>query len=148
MTAIQIRFMTPATNSSAINAQQHPTQKAAWRRPSCIAIVALDGLSTAPHGERQRVRQVCFNGVNWKRPAVASTVALNGTLTLSIIGETRAALSSAQCKRVAPTLKPPHAMRYPAMTPAAGAEPPMRIRTTITGRTDGSIIAAIITAHI
>src|SRR5882724_7976924 len=104
MTAIQSRFMTPATNSSAINTQQQPTQKAPWRKPSRIAIVALDGLSTAPHGERHRTRQACFNGVNWKRPATASTAALKGTLALSIIGETRAASSSAQCTRVAATL--------------------------------------------
>ena len=72
MTAIQSKFMTPATNSSAINTQQQPTQKEPWRKPSRIAIVALDGLSTAPHGERQRTRQVCFNGVNWKNPAIAT----------------------------------------------------------------------------
>jgi hypothetical protein len=41
MTTIQSRFMTPATNSSAINTQQQQTPKAPWRKPSRIAIVAL-----------------------------------------------------------------------------------------------------------
>src|SRR4029079_9470717 len=114
MTAIQRRFMTPATNSSAINTQQQPTQKAPWHKPSRAALVALDGLSTAPQGERHRARQACFNGVNWNRPAIANTKALKSALALSIIGVTRAALSRAQCTSVAPTLKPLQATRYPA----------------------------------
>ena len=34
---IQIRFMTPPTSNSAINAQQQPTQYAPWRSPSINA---------------------------------------------------------------------------------------------------------------
>ena len=105
--------MTPATNRSAINTQQQPTQKAPWRKPSRAALVALDGLSTAPQGERQRRRQACFNGVNWKSPATANTKALKNVLALSIIGVTRDALSKAQCTRVAATLKAPQAQDIP-----------------------------------
>src|SRR5260370_3692940 len=108
MTAIQSKFMTPAANSSAINTQQHPTQNAPWRKPARIAAVALNALSTAPHGERQRTRQVRFNGVNWKSPAAASTAALKATLALFISGETKAASSAAQCASVAAALTPPH----------------------------------------
>src|SRR6266511_5331679 len=64
MVATQKRFITPATNRSAIRSQQHPTQKAPWRSPTTKAPAAPSrhSFSTKHSGDWQRTRHARLSG--------------------------------------------------------------------------------------
>src|SRR6185369_254866 len=102
--------------------------------------------STKPSGDRQRARHRSFNGVSWYPPqaakiATASTVAA---------GRTPASQPASQASPYAGRAAAIHTTRYPDANPASRQprlSPKVRVYRDANGVTDGSIIAAIISAQ-
>lgn len=103
--AIHRRFMVPTTNSTAISAQQQPTQFEPLRIPTTRAPTAPSrhSFTRKASGERHLVMQAFFMGLNWNRPTATSMAALIAAEVLSPIAETSAARDNPHCAVAAGT---------------------------------------------
>ena len=151
--AIQARFMTPPTKRSAINAQQQPRQKRPWRRP----MMKAPGCTATPLADQEAQRRAATceaDALEWRKLVHAGHQQQHA----------RERGGSADDHRVDPArglqrpLQPcredaegrPHQQIGTTKLRERAVSPWRRhsaTKASTIGSADGSIIAAIITAH-
>ena len=122
MAAIQSRFMTPPTNRSPINTQQHPKQKIPCSSPirNAPVIPARQCSDRKCAGERQCFKHARLIGVSWYTPAAIKRLDPIAGLVVTIIGDNNEARSRPHCARVATTQNNVHRTTYPEMKTTVG----------------------------
>src|SRR6266571_4059385 len=153
---IHKRLIEPATNSTSMNSQQHPTQYSECRSPIRKAPNLPDRQCrmTNPIGDVQWVRQTSFVRVTCQSPAATSVAADAKTRTFVIDPMKSRAITASK----AATPKAPHVRKY-GMTkrvvaalsagfvgrPSSSRVIPRNARTI--GMVEGNIIATIMTTR-